>query len=149
MTEPLVIDASVALKCVLEEKYSDSAHALLRDALAQNRSIAAPPLFPAEATNAIYQRQRRGDITSVEADRALATFLAFPVHLLSPADLYPRAVVLARQYKLGATYDSQYLTVALSLDGEFWTADEKLYNALPRSLRWVRWIAHYPVSTTI
>lgn len=143
MTDALVLDVSVALKWVLEEQYSDDAHALLRDAIAARRSVVAPPLFPAEATNAIHQRQRRGDITAAEADAALETLLAFPVQLRSPADLYPHAMGIARQYKLRAAYDSQYLAVALSLDAEFWTADERLYNALPRSLRWIHWVGDY------
>jgi hypothetical protein len=34
----------------------------------------------------------------------------------------------------------------LSLGADFWTADERLYNSLPRSLRWVRRIADYQSS---
>ncbi|MEX2246940.1 MAG: type II toxin-antitoxin system VapC family toxin [Dehalococcoidia bacterium] len=146
MTDPLVVDASAALKWVLAEEHSDSARSLLRGALTEDRSIVAPPLLPGEATNAIYQRQRRKHISPREADRALATFLAFPIHLLSPVDLHNQALELARRYHLPATYDAQYLVVALSLGADFWTADEKLYNALPRSLRWVHWIGELPAT---
>ena len=144
MTEAIVIDASAALKWVLAEDYSHNARTLLADALAESRPIVAPPLLPVEATNAIYQRQRRRSISPDEADRALTTFLAFPIRLFSPIDLHRQAFDLAGRYGLPAAYDSQYLAVAVSVGAEFWTADERLYNSLPRSLRWVKWIADYP-----
>lgn len=141
----IVVDASAALKWILAEEHSDTARALLRESLLENRAIVAPPLLPAEATNAIYQRERRRGLSPREADRALATFLTIPIRLFSPVDLHSAAYAIARRYKLPATYDGQYLAVALSLGADLWTADRKLYNSLPRSLRWVRWIGDYPL----
>lgn len=53
---------SAALKWVLLEEHSANARAFLRDAVARDSSPVAPPLMPGEATNAIYQRQRRAAI---------------------------------------------------------------------------------------
>lgn len=145
MSDVIVVDASTALKWVLAEAHSSSARALLRDCLTDGRPIAAPAILPSEATNAIYQHQRRKEISPREADGVLASFLAFPVRLVSPPDLYETSLVLARRYRLRATYDAQYLAVALALDAEFWTADARLYESVPRSQRWVRWIADYDV----
>ncbi len=143
MTDAIVVDASVAVKWVLEEELSERAHFLLLDSITRQHSVVAPPLLPSEVTNAIYQRQRRRLITSAEADQALSRFLALPVHLVVPADLFPRAVALARQHGLNATYDSQYLAVAQSLKANLWTADTALIKSLPRSTHWVRWIGDY------
>jgi predicted nucleic acid-binding protein len=141
---PLAVDASAALKWVLPEEHSDNARSLLSAAIAHGRVIVAPPIMPAEATNAIYQRQRRKHISQGEADRALSALLAVPIRLFAPADLYTESVALARRYNLPAAYDAQYMVVALKMGADFWTADERLYNGLPRSLRWVRWIAESP-----
>lgn len=59
MSDQIVIDASAALKWVLDEEHSDRAHALLSDALERHTMLSAPPLLAGEAANAIYQQQRR------------------------------------------------------------------------------------------
>ncbi|MBC8099768.1 MAG: type II toxin-antitoxin system VapC family toxin [Armatimonadetes bacterium] len=44
--------------------------------------------------------------------------------------LYRRAYELAEQLSLPTAYDAQYLAVAEHLGCDFWTADERLYNAV-------------------
>jgi predicted nucleic acid-binding protein len=39
-----------------------------------------------------------------------------------------------------ATYDTHYLVLAEYLACEFWTADERLANAVRGELPWVRWL---------
>ena len=143
MTEAIVVDASTALKWVLDEEHSDAARALLDDALTGRGSLAAPALLAGEATNALYQRQRRKLLTRGEADRALATLLASPIRFVDLDNLHTRAMTLAQEHALPSTYDAQYLVVARALGAEFWTADVRLYNAVSRSLRWVRRISDY------
>lgn len=148
MSGALVVDASVAVKWVFDEAGSDQARSLLRDTLKGNAEVFAPPLLASEVTNAIFQQQRRGRISASDGHRALAALFAIPFELVSPATLYRDALDLARHYGLRATYDAQYLALALLLDAEFWTADERLFTALSPSLPWVRLIAHYQVSGT-
>lgn len=139
----LVVDASVALKCVLEEEFSPNARALLSDSVAKHRAMLAPPLLPSEVTNVIYQRERRRLISPAESNDALTSFLALSIRLAQPLDLFADTLALAREYGLSATYDSQYLALARHLDAELWTADRTLIRSLPHSLRWVRWIGDY------
>ncbi len=44
---------------------------------------------------------------------------------------------LAIQYNLPATYDPHYLAFALREDCEYWTADNRLLNAVKGKLPWV------------
>lgn len=136
-----MVDASAAVKWVLEEIHSSAARALLRDALARGRSILAPAILYPETTNALYRRERRDALSAIDARVALERFFSFPIQVVSHPDVYYRALQLARRYALPAAYDAQYLALAAMTDAEFWTADQRLFNTLPRSLRWVRWIA--------
>jgi len=148
VSDAAVVDASVALKWVIDEALSGEARALLDGALAGDHFLFAPPLILSEVLNAIYQNERRERISTQEADRALVEFLQAPVEFVAPDRLHPHAMNLARHYGLRATYDAQYLALALLLDAEFWTADERLFTALSPSLPWVRLLAHYQVSGT-
>jgi|DewCreStandDraft_5_1066085.scaffolds.fasta_scaffold00028_184 predicted nucleic acid-binding protein len=142
---PLVVDASVVLKLLIVEDFSEHAHALLRAYIAQ--PIVGPPVLAAEVTNAIYQRLRRqrDRLTTEEGERALADFLRLGVELLSPAGLYPQAFAFARRHRLSNIYDALYVVLAQMLGTELWTDDQALLNALGPSAPWVRSIRTYPL----
>lgn len=95
-------DSSVAAKWSLVEEHSREARALLRDALAQQDPIVAPPLLPFEVANVIRQRMRQGQVRLDEARALLAQFLALPISIQAPEALYDRALVLADEYHLPA-----------------------------------------------
>ena len=145
MSDAIVIDASVALAWALGEQYRVHAWRLLDDAFAAHRPVVVPPLFHAEATNAIFQRHRRDGLSMSEATRALEQILAQRVRIVTSLNLYRDALSLAQRFKLSAAYDSQYLAAALMVDGQFWTADARLLRALPRSFDRAHWIGDYPV----
>jgi predicted nucleic acid-binding protein len=77
-----------------------------------------------------------------QADLALRPSLAVPIDLTVPLNLYALALTFAREHGLAATYDSQYIVLAQSLDAE-WTADAAFVRSLPRSLSLVRWLGDY------
>ena len=145
MTGAVVVDASVAIKWLVEEPYSDEARSLLRDTVAGNGDLSVPPLLPSEVTTAIFQQQRRGRITAAEGNAALAGLFTIPLQVMAPDTLYLDALELARRFDLPATYDSQYLALARALDAEFWTADARLLRALPSSFKRAHWIGDYPL----
>ena len=58
----IVVDASVALKWVFEEEWSDEAVALL-----EGDNVIAPRLMAVEAANALWRRSCTGEITGPEA----------------------------------------------------------------------------------
>jgi predicted nucleic acid-binding protein len=145
MSPGVVLDASVAVKLVLEEAYSQQAEALYQQTLLARQLVVAPPLLRAEVGNAIYQQQRRGTISPEEAEDALQRFLALSIEPQEPDGLYTHAYALALQLSLPSLYDATYVALAQALGLELWTADERLLNTLGTQAPWVRSIADYPL----
>jgi len=149
MNDAIGVDASLAVKWVLDEEYTEQAQRLWSDSLAARRPVIAPPHFTGEVTSALYQRTRRTDpdvhLDVSEASEALADFLQYPVEVLAHLDLYPRAFAFAHTHGLPNIYDSLYVVFAQMLDVELWTADERLFHAITRVAPWVRLIRDYPL----
>lgn len=145
MRNVVVVDASIALKWVIDESDSDTAEALL--AMWNNEEIVmlAPILLVYEVANILYQNVRKGKITLRRAKEALEEILLIGLELDFSQDpaLAMRAMELAAQYNLPAVYDPQYLALAESKGCEFWTADTRLWNSIRGKLDWVRWMGDY------
>jgi len=143
----ICVDASVAIKWVLNEERSDRARALYQAALRAGESIVAPTLLPLEVTNILRQRMRAKDgLSLTEAARQLDNFLTFPIEFHSPAELHVQALVLADALGLPATYDAHYLALAEHLGCELWTDDQRLIRNVATSLPFVRWIGDHPAT---
>ena len=135
----IVVDASLALKWVLPEEHAEEAWSLLQVWRFQSERLIAPPIFRPEIANALHQNARRGTITAPQTSRALG--LVIPtVEIVEPPGLYPRAITLARELRLGAVYDTLYLSLAEAQGGEFWTADRRLARAAQPQMPLVRWV---------
>lgn len=123
-----MIDASVALKWVLEEVGSVAASELL-----DGRSLFAPPLLATEAANALWVVARRGQITDAEAKDALDLILRAPFQSLpSSLNLPRRALELARLLD-HPVYDCTYLALAIAIERPVITADRRFVAAAGRS----------------
>ena len=151
MNHAMVVDASVTVRRLLLEEFTDQARALFDHNLRDRRPIFAPPHLSSEVTNAIFQRLRRRreprfHITEAEADLALQTFLMLPIQLISPADLYQQAYSFAKTHDVSTIYDTLYVVLARILDTELWTGDSRLYNTVRAVAPWVRFIGDFPLS---
>lgn len=123
-----VVDASVALKWVLDEAGSGAAAELL-----DGRSLFAPPLLATEAANALWVVARRGQITGAEAADALDLILRAPFQPLPSSLVLPlRALELARLLD-HPVYDCTYLALAIALELPMITADRRFAAAAGRS----------------
>ncbi len=138
---PVVVDASVAVKWVIDEEHTDLARALLVDGA--RRPIFGPPHLASEVTNALYQQFRRGHISAEEAEEALDRFLALGVQVASPPGLYRQAFAFARTHALRSSYDAEYVVLARMVGADLWTDDRVLLRAVGPSAPWVRWIGDY------
>jgi predicted nucleic acid-binding protein len=120
-----VVDASVALKWVFPEIYSDAARLLLQ----KNRELLAPDLIWAEVGNALWKKQRKGEIDGDAAQELLRDFRRFPIKI------HPSETILDNAWSIAvdcdrSLYDCLYLALATSSACTLVTADRKLYNAL-------------------
>ncbi len=147
MNHAFVVDASVALKWVLDEEFTDKARALFSDSRRVRRPLYCPPNLLNEVANALYQRLRRRTITSDEAEQALQDFFSWPpVQVVSLPGLYQGAFEFARDNRLPDIYDGLYVVLAQRLNAILWTDDRRLLNAVRIVAPWVRWIGDYQPS---
>ena len=122
----VVIDASVALKWVLDEPGKEAADALLEE------ELIAPSLWLLEAANAIWRRTQRGEINDEEAKERRTELFNAPVttatiedDLLAAADL---ANVLGHP-----VYDCLYLAMAIRENTYVVTADSRFHAVVDQS----------------
>jgi len=78
-----------------------------------------------------------------DARRSLEEALSLGIELLDPPDLSLRALDLAARFDHPAAHDAHYLALAEMLKGEFWTADERLHNAIQEDFPNIRWLGDY------
>lgn len=134
------VDASLVIKLAVEEAYSHNARTLWRTWQSDDYKIAAPPLLRYEITSVCRKHVSRGMRTYHESRQALKFLLALNIHFLEPVDFHIRAFDLAGRLKRPAAYDTHYMALAEHLACEFWTADERLINAVKSTLPWVKWL---------
>jgi predicted nucleic acid-binding protein len=145
MKSAIVVDTSIVIKWVLDEPDSTTALALLTKWINEETAIYVPALLIYEVANALYQRVRKAEMMAGEAQQALVDVLL--PELAFKFSEYPslsmRAIELAEQYGLPATYDAHYLALAERNQCEYWTADIRLWNAIAGKLKWVRLLSDY------
>lgn len=144
MTEPVVIDASLATMWAVPEPHSQAALALAGQWARTGTTLLAPGLLLAEVTNALYKRLLRREMDLGTAQRALRVILGFAVEIREEPGLPARAIALAEQLRRPSTYDCHYLALAERYRCELWTGDHRLYNAVTPAIPWVKWIGQYP-----
>jgi predicted nucleic acid-binding protein len=121
----VVVDASVVIKWFLPEIHSEAAQRLLR----QSSQYFAPDLLYAEIGNVVWKKVRRGELTEKQGtllieDLSRIAIESVPTRTMI-ADAY--AVALASRRTV---YDALYITLAVRLNANLITADERLWNAL-------------------
>jgi DNA-binding transcriptional LysR family regulator len=107
----------------------------------------APYLLPAEVANAFYQRVVRGELLAEAALGLMREFLEVEIRLVEPEGLHVRAIELASELRVGAAYDTLYLALALEMDCELWTADQRFQRVAAQMYSNVRWLGEVPGRT--
>jgi predicted nucleic acid-binding protein len=123
LTGPLVVDASVAIKWVLEEEGSAAARRLVGAALI------APDLLLTECTNVIWKRVKQGDLAAGFAAARLGALRRTPVRLTPSVDLLDRALQLAIELA-HPIYDCLYLALTIEAAGVLVTDDARLVRSV-------------------
>lgn len=121
-----VVDASVAVKWLVQEPFSEAAARLLNDEI----TLIAPELLFAEVSNALWAMHRRGDISKTDFTEAVDVLKAAPVAV--PASMRQLAAPAGRlAIELDhPVYDCVYLALAMQEQYPVITADRRFYETI-------------------
>jgi len=119
--EKVCVDASLVLKLVLAEEYSDKVHTLWTEWIEKEIRILAPPLFAFEVTSVVRNHVYRGNLTEEEGETAFETLFALGIIFDYPGMLHQKAWELAKQFNRPRAYDTHYLALALIRECKLWT----------------------------
>lgn len=120
----LVIDASIAIKWVVEEDGTSDALALLR-----GYKLAAPDLLIAECANVLWKKVKRHELSEDEARIAARLIQRAEIEIFPTRQLLESATRMAITLNHPA-YDCVYLALAKENDWRFVTADARFLNKL-------------------
>lgn len=119
----LVIDASIAVKWIIDEEDHD----LARGLLARFSDLFAPDFLLAEVGNVLWKKTRSGQLSGEQACKGLASMSSYFTELPPSAAFVERALALATSLD-HPIYDCLYVACAESLAATFVTADEKFHR---------------------
>jgi predicted nucleic acid-binding protein len=119
----LVVDASVAVKWVVEEEDSEAAVALF------DRELVAPALMLPECANALWVKARRGELTAAEVIERIQLLSAAPVELVPMGPLVEDAAKFALELD-HPVYDCCYLALASQRNTVVVTADRRFTDVV-------------------
>ena len=128
----LVIDASIAIKWVIEEEGTSQALTLRRTA-----RLLAPELLVAECANILWKKARRNELSREEALLAARLLQTAAIELVPTRSLLAAATRIAIELDHPA-YDCLYLALAIENDCPFVTADERFLRKLGGRRRRIR-----------
>jgi len=114
-----VIDASVAIKWIVEEGGTVDALAILEKA-----KLSAPDLLVAECANILWKKVRRKELSEGEAQIGARLLEQADIEILPTRHLLGSATSLAIELDHPA-YDCIYLALAIERNWQFATADER------------------------
>ena len=123
MIDKAVIDASVAVKWVVDEPESERARLLA------GADLAAPDFLLVECANVLWKKVARGELVPGEASSRLGLLLEAPVAFAPAENLLLASLRLALE--LGhPVYDCLYLTLAADRSVPLVTADKRFAQAV-------------------
>jgi predicted nucleic acid-binding protein len=120
----LVVDASIAVKWVVEEDGTPEALVLR-----QKAKLIAPDLLVAECVNILWKKVRRSELSKAEALLAARLLQGAEIELLPTRSLFETAMQMSIEIDHPA-YDCLYLVLAAENKCQFVTADERFLRKL-------------------
>ena len=138
-----VVDASVAVKWYLPEKYGDCATRLCRSGTV----LEAPDLLHSEIGNTLWKRVRRGELTRDEVAEIIVALSQMPIEIYPSRLLSAAALQIACEMDL-TVYDSLYIATAMLTGSRLVTADRRVYETTRKAAPLkdqVLWVGEVPL----
>lgn len=145
MKDSIVVDASVTVKWVVPEDYSESSLKLRNDFFDGRLEIHAPSILLLEVASALRKYCLKGLVDRGLAASALELIAGCGIKL-HEVDPSSSLEIFKASLDFGVTvYDAAYVTLASSLRTLVYTADDKLAgNPALRMLNLVKHVKEYP-----
>jgi predicted nucleic acid-binding protein len=138
----VVVDASLAVKWVLEEDLTAEARAVLLGWQSRETRRIVPSWFCCEVANVLYKRVRKNTLSVLDAQIAVEALLQDVMEHDVEPEVSKRALEIAYQLGNPASYDAHYVALAERLGCEIWTADERFWNASGAAFSFLKWIGN-------
>jgi predicted nucleic acid-binding protein len=119
------VDANVVLR-LLNAPEHPAVAALWSEFVAADVEVVAPTLLTYELANALHQQWRVGRLGAERARDLLDVAQALPIALHGDTHLHARALEIAGECNLPATYDAHYVALAERFRVPLWTCDRRL-----------------------
>jgi predicted nucleic acid-binding protein len=140
----VVIDANILIAFGLaDEPLHTQASQILSAWRTTSTVLAAPRLFRSEITAVIRKAVYLERISHEQGRLMLSQLLVYPVELYEDNGLLTTAYELAHRFNRPRAYDAQYLALAERLSCDFWTADERMFNAIKDNFPNIRWLGSW------
>jgi predicted nucleic acid-binding protein len=138
---PHVVDASVVIKWFVDEVHAEAARHLQED----QYELFAPDLLWPECGNILSKKVWRAELTPDEARLIWGGLEQQPISTFRSSLILELALEVAFDTSR-TVYDSCYLALALLIDCQLVTADQKLFNALQGGsyATHICWLANLP-----
>lgn len=134
------VDANVVIRVLDAPRYPGML-AFWNRLSTETDELIAPALLGYEVANVLQQQQRAGVVDARTAVDGLRRVLSLPISLHGDAALHVRALELAAEHDLPATYDAHYLALAERYRAPLWTCDQRLAGAVAGRLPWIRLVS--------
>lgn len=136
----IVVDASVALKWVIDEPDSQAAADLL------DKELLSPSLWIVESANALWRRVHRNELTAAEAAERFAALLIAPVTTTPLEADATKALALSHELQ-HPVYDCTYLAATLRAEAVLVTADRRFHAAVMKDRRFTQSVRLLTISS--
>jgi predicted nucleic acid-binding protein len=132
VSNPIVLDCSVAMAWCFEDECDDYSDAVL-DALASTGGV-VPSIWPLEVANVLAVAERRGRLKEADSSRFISLLRALPIAVEGdrPEVALGSVLSLSREFEL-SSYDAAYLELAMRTGAPLATRDKGLREACAAS----------------
>ena len=138
-----IIDSSVILKWLLKDETHRKESLKIRKNFVEGKILVlVPALLFYEAGNGLFAAVRKRRISSSIAESLFNKLLALDLPFRDMQNLGKEILEIALKKNV-SFYDAAYAALAKEMNGEFFTADKRLYNNLKTEFPQVKFIEEY------